>query len=48
LKRSLADLTKHGIDQLITLVKTRLKPIQYRPGLIDCFLAKTRLDLTLT
>jgi putative transposase len=47
LKRSLANLTKHGIDQLTTLVKTRLKRMQYRPGLIEGFLAKTGLDLTL-
>jgi hypothetical protein len=47
LKRSLANLTKQGIDQLTALVKTRLKPMQYRPGLIDGFLAKTGLDLTL-
>jgi transposase len=47
LKRSLANLTKYGIDQLTTLVKTRLKRMQYRPGLIDGFLAKTGLDLTL-
>ena len=47
LKRSLANLTKYGIDQLATLVKTRLKRMQYRPGLIDGFLAKTGLDLTL-
>jgi hypothetical protein len=46
LKRSLANLTKQGISQLITLVKTRLKRMQYRPGLIDGFLAKTGLDLT--
>jgi hypothetical protein len=47
LKRSLANLTKQGIDQLTVLVKTRLRPMQYRPGLIDGFLAKTGLDLTL-
>jgi hypothetical protein len=29
------------------LVKTRLKRMQYRPGLIDGFLAKTGLDLTI-
>ena len=46
-KRSLAGLTKQGLDQLTALVKTRLKPVQYRPGLIDAFLAKTGLDLTL-
>jgi hypothetical protein len=48
LKRSLANLTKQGIDQLAALVKTRLKRMQYRPGLIDGFLAKTVLDLTLS
>ena len=36
---------KQGIDQLAALVKTRLKRMQYRPGLIDGFLAKTGLDL---
>jgi hypothetical protein len=30
---------------LAALVKTRLKRMQYRPGLIDGFLAKTGLDL---
>ena len=47
LKRSLANLTKQGIDQLATLIKARLRPMQYRPGLIDGFLAKTGLDLAL-
>jgi hypothetical protein len=47
MKRSLANLTKQGIDQLTALIKTRLKPMQYRPGLIDGFLAKTGLDLTI-
>ena len=48
MKRSLANLTKQGIDQLVVLVKNRLKRMQYRPGLIDGFLAKTGLDLTLS
>jgi DDE superfamily endonuclease len=47
LKRSLANLAKRNIGQLTTLVKTRLKRMQYRPGLLDGFLAKTGLDLTL-
>jgi putative transposase len=47
LKRSLANLTKHNIGQLTALVKTRLRRMQYRPGLLDGFLAKTGLDLTL-
>jgi hypothetical protein len=46
LKRSLANLTKQGIDQLVVLIKTRLKRMQYRSSLIDGFLAKTGLDLT--
>lgn len=33
-----------GTGQLATLVKTRLIRMQYRPGLIDGFLAKTGLD----
>jgi putative transposase len=45
LKRSLANLAKHDISQLTTLVKTRLRRMQYRPGLLEGFLAKTHLDL---
>ena len=45
LKRSLANLTKHNISQLTALVKTRLRRMQYRPGLLEGFLAKTGLDL---
>jgi len=33
---------------LTALIKTRLKRMQYRPGLIDGFLAKTGLDLALS
>jgi transposase len=44
LKRSLANLTKHSLDQLTALVKTRLKRMQYRPSLIDGLIAKTGLD----
>jgi putative transposase len=47
LERSLANLTKHGIDQLAMLIKARLEPMQYRPGLLDGFLARTGLDRTL-
>jgi transposase len=45
LKRSLANLTKHNIGQLTALVKARLRRMQYRPGLLEGFLAKTGLDL---
>jgi hypothetical protein len=44
LKRSLANLTKHNITELTTLVKTRLKRMQYRPQLLAGFLASTGLD----
>ena len=46
LKRSLANLAKTGIGQLTALVKTRLRRMQYRAGLLDGFLAKTGLDLS--
>ncbi len=45
LKRSLANLTKHNINQLTVLVKTWLRQMQYRPGLLKGFLAKPGLDL---
>jgi hypothetical protein len=46
LKRSLANLAKRDIGQLTGLVKTRLRRMQYRPGLVEGFLAGTRLNLT--
>jgi transposase len=46
LKRSLANLAKRDIAQLTALAKTRLRRMQYQPGLIEGFLAGTRLDLT--
>ena len=46
LKRSLANLAvKQDIGQLTALVKTRLRRMQYRPGLLEGFLAKPGLDL---
>jgi transposase len=44
LKRSLANLTKHTVDQLAAVVKTRLKRMQYRPDLVQGFIASTGLD----
>jgi len=46
LKRSLANLAKRNLAQLTALVKTRMRTMQYRPSLLDGFLASTRLDLT--
>jgi hypothetical protein len=45
LKRSLANLVKQDINQLTALVRTRLRRMQYQPGLLEGFLAKPRLDL---
>jgi transposase len=47
LKRSLGNLAVHHIDQLAKLITHRLKPMQYRPTLIDGFLAQTGLTLDL-
>ena len=46
LKRSLANLAKRDLAQLTALVKTRLRRMQYRPALLEGFLASTGLDLT--
>ena len=46
LKRSLANLAKHTIAELTALVKTRLKQMQYRPGLLAGFLTSARLEFT--
>jgi transposase len=43
LKKSVANPTKQGLDQLTALVKTRLKRMQYRPGLTDGFPARPGL-----
>lgn len=47
LKRSLGNLAVGGIDHLATIVKNRLKRIQYRPELTDAFFAHTGLTLDL-
>jgi hypothetical protein len=46
LKRSLANLAKRNLAQLTALVRTRLKRMQYRPALLEGFLASTGLDFT--
>lgn len=46
LKRSLANLAKRDLAQLTALAKTRLRRMQYQPGLVEGFLTGTRLDLT--
>jgi putative transposase len=44
-KRSLGNLAVRGVDDLVSIVKNRLKRIQYRPGLTDAFFAHTGLTL---
>jgi putative transposase len=46
LKRSPANLAKRNLTQLTDLVKTWLRRMQYRPALLEGFLASTGLDLT--
>jgi putative transposase len=46
LKRSLANLAKRNLSELTALVKTRLRRMQYRPALLEGFLASTGLDIT--
>lgn len=45
LKRSLGNLAAHSTDHLAALVKSRLKQMQYRPALLDGFVAETGLTL---
>jgi DDE superfamily endonuclease len=43
MKNGLGNLAAADVDQLTAIVKNRLKSIQYRPALIDAFLAQTGL-----
>uniref|UniRef100_A0AAU2VI13 Transposase n=1 Tax=Streptomyces sp. NBC_00003 TaxID=2903608 RepID=A0AAU2VI13_9ACTN len=45
IKRSLANLAAVALDRLETLVRNRLKRLQYRPGILDGFIAGTGLSL---
>ena len=45
MKNGLGNLAVRNVDQLAAIVKNRLKRIQYRPALIDGFLAQTGLSL---
>ncbi|MYZ16386.1 transposase [Streptomyces sp. SID10115] len=45
IKRSLADLAVMALDRLETLVRNRLKRLQYRPHTLDGFIAGTGLAL---
>jgi hypothetical protein len=39
----ISDLVKRSLSELTALVKTRLRLMQYRPGLLAAFLARSRL-----
>jgi putative transposase len=41
----LGNLAACGIDQLTAIVRSRLKSLQYRPALLDAFIAETGLAL---
>jgi putative transposase len=45
MKNGLGNLAARNVGQLAAIVKNRLKRIQYRPALIDGFLAQTGLTL---
>jgi len=45
MKNGLGNLAAADADQLTAIIKNRLKSIQYRPALIDAFLAQTGLTL---
>jgi DDE superfamily endonuclease len=44
MKNGLGNLSASDVDQLTAIIKNRLKSIQYRPALIDAFLAQTGLS----
>lgn len=45
LKNSLGNLAPCSLDELAALARTRLKRMQYQPGLLDGFIAETGLIL---
>ncbi|MEU0518335.1 transposase [Streptosporangium sp. NPDC006007] len=45
LKRALANLGPRDINELAAVVATKLKRMQYRPGLLDGFIAQTGFTL---
>jgi len=45
MKNGLGNLAARDVDQLAVIMKNRLKRIQYRPALIEAFLAQAGLTL---
>jgi hypothetical protein len=46
LRTKLFNFTVCGIDELADLIKNRLKPMQYRPDLLNGFIAETGLMIS--
>jgi transposase len=46
LRTKLFNFTVCGIDELTGLIKNRLKPMQYRPDLLNGFIAETGLTIS--
>jgi putative transposase len=44
-KRDLGNLAARGVDPLAATIRTLLKRLQYRPGLIDGFITETGLTI---
>jgi len=44
-ENGLGNLAAADVDQLTAVIKNRLKSIQYRPALLEAFLAQTGLML---
>ena len=45
MKNGMGNLAAADVDRLAAIIKNRLKRIQYRPALIEGFLAQTALTL---
>ena len=43
LKRGVGNLAACTLDQLAVIIRTRLKQMQYRPGLLGAFVTRTGL-----
>ena len=43
LKRGVGNLAACTLDQLAVIIRTRLRQMQYRPGLLDAFVTHTGL-----
>jgi putative transposase len=44
-KGDLGNLAARGVDPLAATIKTLLKPLQHRPGLVERFITETGLTI---